>query len=82
MPYQQCQIIKKVVTGRGLCGYIASCWSQITIKLSVSSLSSCHQTLNDNNDNDDEIVTGRGLVVTLPVAGHEATEPETVFTTT
>ena len=26
--------------------------------------------------------TGRGRVVTLPVAGHEATDPDTVFTTT
>ena len=28
------------------------------------------------------IITGRGLVVTLPVAGQDATEPDTVFTTT
>ena len=28
------------------------------------------------------ILTGRGLVVTLPVAGQDATEPDTVFTTT
>ena len=28
------------------------------------------------------ILTGRGLVVTLPVAGQDVTEPDTVFTTT
>ena len=45
--------------------------SHISLISEVSESTSCRSSL-----------TGRGLVVTFPVAGQEATEPETVLTTT